>query len=205
MPCRRRLWRPGGAGGLRGTRLVAQEVPSMVEPPGPSRRVEPICLEPYPDVLLEGLADTAPGRRRVRDEQFGRTRIAGYTATSSAAPPRRARAPRCARLWHGRGGEEAREQRGLCQGALQRARATLDERLPPGGCERLLHVHRRCPLTMPPEPFEYRGQEAIAAFLRHRAELRGARSLRCPPGPTPSRRSAATYRTRTRRLPAPLD
>jgi hypothetical protein len=65
----------------------------------------------------------------LRDEQFGRIRIAGCTATSSAAPPGRARAPRCARLWHGRGGGDAREQRGLCQGALQRARASLDERL----------------------------------------------------------------------------
>src|SRR5436190_2934805 len=38
-----------------------QEVPSMVEPPEPSRMAEPIWLEPYPDVLLEGIADTTPG------------------------------------------------------------------------------------------------------------------------------------------------
>ena len=29
-------------------------------------------------------------------------------------------------------------------------------------------------LTMPPEPYEYQGRSAIAAFLRHRAALRGA-------------------------------
>ena len=29
-------------------------------------------------------------------------------------------------------------------------------------------------LTMPPLPVEYQGHEPIAAFLRHRAELRGA-------------------------------
>jgi RNA polymerase sigma-70 factor (ECF subfamily) len=29
-------------------------------------------------------------------------------------------------------------------------------------------------LTMPPEPYEYQGQAAIAAFLHHRAALRGA-------------------------------
>jgi hypothetical protein len=29
-------------------------------------------------------------------------------------------------------------------------------------------------LTMPPEPYEYQGPAAIAAFLRHRAALRGA-------------------------------
>src|ERR671926_1942042 len=32
-----------------------QEVPSMAEPPEPSRSVESVWLEPYPDVLLEGL------------------------------------------------------------------------------------------------------------------------------------------------------
>ncbi|HYZ97446.1 MAG TPA: hypothetical protein VE575_01775, partial [Acidimicrobiales bacterium] len=35
-------------------------------------------------------------------------------------------------------------------------------------------------LTMPPQPLEYQGHEAIAAFLRHRAELRGA-ALRVVP------------------------
>jgi hypothetical protein len=29
-------------------------------------------------------------------------------------------------------------------------------------------------LTMPPQPLEYQGHAAIAAFLRHRADLRGA-------------------------------
>ncbi|MGI8450207.1 MAG: hypothetical protein ACR2MP_24125 [Streptosporangiaceae bacterium] len=29
-------------------------------------------------------------------------------------------------------------------------------------------------LTMPPEPYEYQGRAAIAAFLHHRAVLRGA-------------------------------
>jgi RNA polymerase sigma-70 factor (TIGR02960 family) len=36
-------------------------VPAMVEPPQPTRLSEPAWLEPYPDVLLEGMADTAPG------------------------------------------------------------------------------------------------------------------------------------------------
>jgi RNA polymerase sigma-70 factor, ECF subfamily len=35
-------------------------------------------------------------------------------------------------------------------------------------------------LTMPPQPLEYQGEQAIAAFLRHRAELRGA-ALRVVP------------------------
>jgi hypothetical protein len=44
-------------------RRPAKEVPPMPEPPPPppTRRAEPIWLQPYPDILLEGLPDTAPG------------------------------------------------------------------------------------------------------------------------------------------------
>src|ERR687883_159887 len=37
---------------LRDSGRRPQEVPSMVEPPEPTRMAEPIWLEPYPDVLL---------------------------------------------------------------------------------------------------------------------------------------------------------
>ena len=46
---------------LRDSGRRPQEVPPMVKPPEPTRRTEPIWLEPYPDALLEGLADVAPG------------------------------------------------------------------------------------------------------------------------------------------------
>src|SRR5437588_6908601 len=46
---------------LRDRKRRPQEVPSMVEPPEPTRMAEPVWLEPYPDVLLEGLADATPG------------------------------------------------------------------------------------------------------------------------------------------------
>src|SRR5262245_27474094 len=36
---------------LRARRRRPQEVPSMLEPPEPTRRVEPLWLEPYPDAL----------------------------------------------------------------------------------------------------------------------------------------------------------
>ena len=87
------------------------------------------------------------------------------------------------------------------KGALQRARATLRKQLPAADRERAPlpssagerrlvgrfadAVHSGdvdalvslltddAVLTMPPQPLEYRGTDAIAAFLRHRAELRG--------------------------------
>jgi hypothetical protein len=33
----------------------------MGDSPEPTRRTEPVWVEPYPDVLLEGFADEAPG------------------------------------------------------------------------------------------------------------------------------------------------
>jgi hypothetical protein len=88
------------------------------------------------------------------------------------------------------------------KGALQRARATLDGRLPASDRERATlprsaderelierfadaveggDVERIVSLltddawlTMPPYPFEYQGHAAIAAFLRDRATIRGA-------------------------------
>jgi RNA polymerase sigma-70 factor (ECF subfamily) len=91
---------------------------------------------------------------------------------------------------------------GSVKGALQRARATFDERLPADGLERAplpdsarereLVGHFAAAvesgdtqgivslltddawLTMPPEPYEYQGGEAIARFLDDRAARRGA-------------------------------
>ena len=87
------------------------------------------------------------------------------------------------------------------KGALQRARATLEARLPAGrehapppGSPRERQLASRFAaavetsdidavldlltsdawLTMPPEPYEYQGRAAIARFLHHRASLRGA-------------------------------
>jgi RNA polymerase sigma-70 factor (ECF subfamily) len=87
------------------------------------------------------------------------------------------------------------------KGALQRARAALQAQLPAGRDRAPLPDSPRerqlagrfaaavedgdidavltlltsdAWLTMPPEPYEYQGPAAIAAFLRHRAALRGA-------------------------------
>jgi hypothetical protein len=60
-------------------------------------------------------------------------------------------------------------------------------------------------LTMPPQPLEYQGPEAIAAFLRHRAELRGA-ALRVVPTRANTQPAFGCYLPdRTQRSPAPTE
>ena len=46
---------------LRASRRRPEGLPRMTEMPEPTRRGEPIWLEPYPDVLFEGIPDEAPG------------------------------------------------------------------------------------------------------------------------------------------------
>src|SRR5829696_297972 len=46
---------------LRARSRHPQEVQAMAQPVEPTRRAEPVWLEPYPDVLLEDLPDRAAG------------------------------------------------------------------------------------------------------------------------------------------------
>src|SRR5262245_26538231 len=46
---------------LRASRRRPDEPPRMTDLPEPTRRGEPVWLEPYPDVLLAGVPDRAPG------------------------------------------------------------------------------------------------------------------------------------------------
>jgi RNA polymerase sigma factor (sigma-70 family) len=48
---------------LRARSRRPREVPAMGDSPEPTRRTEPVWLEPYPDVLLEEIPDRSPGRR----------------------------------------------------------------------------------------------------------------------------------------------
>jgi RNA polymerase sigma-70 factor (TIGR02960 family) len=196
---------------LRDRRRRPEEVPPMVEPPEPTRRVEPIWVEPYPDVLLEGLAETAPGPE-TRYETREAVGLA-FVAALQHLPPRQRAALVLRDVLGFRTGEVAEmleSSEASVKAALQRARATLEERLPPGGRERaplprsarerelvgrfaaavergdieaaLSLLTDEARLTMPPQPLEYQGREAIGAFLYHRAELRGT-----PPRVVPTR------------------
>ena len=188
---------------LRDRKRRPQEVPPMVEPPEPTRMSEPVWLEPYPDTLLEGLPDANPGpeARYERRESVG----VAFLAALQVLPPRQRAALVLRDVLGFRTAEVAdmlETSDASVKGALQRARATLDERLPSGGRDRAplpRSAHERelvarfagavesgdtdgvvslltddAWLTMPPEPYEYQGGEAIARFLHDRAMRRGA-------------------------------
>jgi RNA polymerase sigma-70 factor (ECF subfamily) len=193
---------------LRARSRRPREVPAMAEAPEPTRRTEPVWLEPYPDVMLDEIADHTPGPE-ARYEARESIELA-FIVALQRLPPRQ-RAALVLRDVLGYRTAEVAEMLGTgeasVKGALQRARAGLRERRPadrdraPGphsAAERELVgrfadavqsgdiddivalLTEDALLTMPPQPLEYQGHAAIAAFLRQRAELRGA-ALRVVP------------------------
>jgi RNA polymerase sigma-70 factor (ECF subfamily) len=161
-------------------------------------------LDPYPDALLEGLADSAPGpeARYETREGLGLAFMAGL----QHLPPRQRAALVLREVLGFRTAEIAQileTSNASVKGALQRARVTLDARVPADNRERvplpdsarerelLGHFARAVEqgdtpglirllsddawLTMPPQPFEYQGAEAIARFIaRERGDRRQA-------------------------------
>jgi hypothetical protein len=166
--------------------------------PQPSGYVEPSRLEPYPD---SALSDLAPGRE-ARYEQREATQLA-FVAWLLQLPERQ-RAALALRDVLGFGNEEVAAMLDVTpqsvKGALQRARAAIEQRVPErehaplpdspaerrlvarfsdaveaGDTARLVTLLTDdARLTMPPLPLAYTGHEAIAGFLDHRAEIRGA-------------------------------
>ena len=187
---------------LRDRARRPREVQAMVEPLEPTRRIEPLWLEPYPDVLLEDIADRSPGPE-ARYEAREAVELAFISALQNLPP--RQRAVLVLRDVLGFRTAEVADMldtgEASVKGALQRARATLGEQLPvpdrdrapvPNSARERGLVGRFADavesgdvdgvvslltddalLTMPPQPLEYQGHDAIAAFLRHRAQLRG--------------------------------
>ena len=108
----------------------------MVEPPEPTRLSEPIWLEPYPDVLLEDVVDSAP-RPQARYETREAVGLAFVTALQHLPP--RQRAVLVLRDALGFSGTEVANMldttEAAVKAALQRARSTLDDHGPTSGRE----------------------------------------------------------------------
>jgi RNA polymerase sigma-70 factor (TIGR02960 family) len=128
----------------------------MPEPPEPTRRADTIWLEPYPDALLDGVADASPGPE-VRYEMREAVGLA-FVAALQHLPPRQ-RAVLVLRDVLGFDGAEVADMLGSSEasikGARQRARATLDTntRVPAGGRERA------------PVPSSARERELVGRFV----------------------------------------
>jgi len=164
-----------------------------VQPPEPTRLGEVVWLEPYPDVLLDDLPDTAPGPQ-ARYEAREAISLAFVTALQ-LLPPRQRAALILRDVLDFRASEAAdilaaSEQ--SVASALKRARATLARHLPPAGqqppaphsraeqdlVDRLTRAYEAADvdgivalltddawLTMPPVPLEYQGRELVRRFF----------------------------------------
>lgn len=178
----------------------------MTGMPEPTRYGEPIWLEPFPDVLLDGIPDDAPGpdARYEAREAIGLAFIVGL----QHLPPQQ-RAVLVLRDVLGFRASEVATMLDTTETSvhsmLRRAREAFESRLPATGRERapLPNSKREREivgrfaealetgdidavvelltgdawLTMPPEPYEYQGRAPIGAFLRDRTALRGAPRL----------------------------
>jgi RNA polymerase sigma-70 factor (TIGR02960 family) len=188
-----------------GRRIPTEPVPPF-QPPEPSRRGEITWLQPYPDTLLAGIADTAPGPE-ARYQATEAVELA-FVAGLQRMPPRQA-AALVLRDVLGFATDEVATMLGTShtaiKGALQRARAGLDRgqagRPPRPGSAAEHDLARRFAdafvaadlprvvallsddawLSMPPAPHEYHGIEAITAFLGAAFAYRGDRRVHLLP------------------------
>ena len=192
--------------------------------PEPTRIGEPVWLEPYPDVLLEGIADAEPGpdaRYEARE-----TLELAFIAALQHLPPRQ----RAALVLRDVLGFHAAEAGDILdssvdsvKAALKRARATLEQRLPltdrerpplPNSPDERELVQRFADafqaddingivalltedawLTMPPSTLEYQGRLVIASFLRENTNWRRGQRYLLLPTRANTQPAFATYRT----------
>ena len=185
-----------------GRRAPAEPVPPF-RPPRPTRRGEITWLQPYPDDLLQGIPDTAPGPE-ARYQAAEAVELA-FVAALQRMPPRQAAALLLSDVL-GFTGEEVASMLGVSRtvikGVLQRARASASgyrghaDRAPPGSDQERELGWRFADafvagdvdgvvalltddawLSMPPAPHEYHGARAIGAFLRASFGWRGERRV----------------------------
>jgi RNA polymerase sigma-70 factor (ECF subfamily) len=188
---------------LRATRRRPEDPQRMTGMPEPTRHGEAIWLEPFPDVLLEGIPDQAPGPE-ARYETKEAIELGFIVGLQHLSPPQRA--VLVLRDVLGYRAEEVAEMLDTTthsvNSLLRRARAAFESRLPAAGRERaplpdskgerdsigrfadaiqtgdvdgvVALLTDDAWLTMPPEPYEYQGPAAIGAFLGDRTIRRGA-------------------------------
>jgi RNA polymerase sigma-70 factor (ECF subfamily) len=170
--------------------------------PEPTRWNEPVWLEPYPDALLDGVADEAPGPEARYETREG---IAlAFIVGLQHLPPKQ-RAVLVLRDVLGYRAAEVAEMLKTTEASvnnlLRRARAAFESRLPAVGRERAPLPDSKLEreivgrfaetvengdvdgmvalladdawLTMPPLPQAYQGRGAIGVFLRGAEERRG--------------------------------
>jgi RNA polymerase sigma-70 factor, ECF subfamily len=191
---------------LRASRRRPEALPAMAGVPEPTRWTEPMWLEPYPDLLLEGVPDDAPGpeARYEAKETIALAFVVGLQHL-----PAQQRAVLMLRDVLGFRAAEVAEMLETTEASvnslLSRARAAFEARLPTAGRERAPLPNSRLErdvvgrfaetvqngdvdgmvalltddawLTMPPLPLAYQGAPAIGGFLRGREVARGAMRL----------------------------
>jgi RNA polymerase sigma-70 factor (ECF subfamily) len=187
---------------LRASRRRPEDLQRMTDMPEPTRRGEPIWLEPYPDVLLDSIPDEAPGpdARYETKEATALTFVAGL----QHLPPEQRAVLVLRDVLGFRAGEVAEmleTTEASVNGLLRRAREPFESRLPATERERapLPNTKRERDVvgrfadaveagdvdgmvalladdawvTMPPEPYEYQGPNAIRALLLNMEVSRG--------------------------------
>jgi RNA polymerase sigma-70 factor (TIGR02960 family) len=175
----------------------------MTQMPEPTRWGERLWLEPYPDVLLEGIPDESPGPE-ARYETKEAVALAFIVGLQHLPPQQRAVLVLRDVLGY-RAGEVAEmleSSQASVNSLLRRARGAFESRLPAAERERAPLPNSKLErdivgrfadsvergdtdgmvalltedawLTMPPLPHAYQGRNAIGAFLRSAEERRGA-------------------------------
>jgi len=208
---------------LRDTGRTAQRGATALafEAPEPTRLGEITWLEPYPDALLEGVPDTTPGPDARYEAK--ETLTLAFLTTLQRLPPRQRAALvlRDVLGFHSAEVASMLDQTEVSvNSALQRARATLETLQPPrseraplpdspaerelvgafadafesGDIDRVVALLTNDAwLTMPPEPYEYQGPDAIARFLAMAYGIHDASRIRLVPTRANSQPAFAFY------------
>jgi RNA polymerase sigma-70 factor (ECF subfamily) len=204
-------------------RVPAEPVPPF-RPPRPTRRGEVTWLQPYPDDLLEGIPDTAPGPE-ARYQSNEAVELA-FVAGLQRMPPRQA-ATLVLRDVLGFGSDEVASMLSTSvtavKGTLQRARAALGSHLDEAGRGRAPRPEQATEralarrfadayaaadidgvvalltddawLSMPPAPHQYHGAGAIRSMLGASFAFRGDRRLYLVPARANTQPALASYLT----------